>query len=192
MGGHGHDDEYDLDERIDRLDDPTQYRYLSAEELRSLLDPGPDWVVADLGSGTGLFTDELAPVVGPLVAVDIRPAMHDHYRSKGLPANVVPLTADVGALPLADGVLDGAVSIRTFHHGVADGLDEIARVLKPGGRLVVVDWSATGAGDRERGRHPEDYVDLATAQSRLLDAGFRIRTARERRETFVVVAARRG
>lgn len=191
MGGHG-DDAYDLAERIDRLEDPSQYRYLSAEELRAALDPGPEWTVADFGSGTGFFTDELAPVVGTLYAVDVRRAMHDHYRSKGVPANVVPVTADVGALPLAGAALDGAVSIRTFHHGVSEGLDEVARVLKPGGRFVVLDWSATGAGDRDRGRHPENYVDLATAQSQLLDAGFRIVTARERRETFAVVAARRA
>lgn len=186
------DDESDLAERIERLEDPRQYRYLSAEELRTFLDPGPGWVVADLGSGTGFFTNELAPVVERLYAIDVRGAMHEVYRSKGLPATVVPVTADVGALPLADDSLDGAVSIRTFHHGVADALDEVARALRPTGRLFVIDWSATGAGDRERGRHPEDYFDLSTAQARLLEAGFEIQAARERRETFVVVASPRG
>lgn len=185
------EDADELAERIERLEDPHQYRYLSGEELRSFLDPGPDWVVADLGSGTGFFTDDLAPVVRRAIAVDVRRGMHGAYQAKSVPRTVAPVTADVATLPLADGVLDGAVSIRTFHHGVADALDEVARVLRPGGRFVVVDWSATGAGDRDRGRHPEDYVDLATAQARLLDAGFRIRSATERRETFVVVAAGR-
>lgn len=186
------DEEYNLVERIDRLEDPAQYRYLSAEELRTFLDPSPDWVAADLGSGTGFFTDELAPVVGRLHAVDVRPGMHAAYRATGVPGNVDLVTADVATLPLADDSLDGAVSIRTFHHGVADALDEVARVLRPGGRLFVIDWSATGAGDRERGRHPEDYFEVGVAQSRLAEAGFRIAEAHERRETFVIVAALRA
>lgn len=191
MGDDGPAERADLDERIDRLEDPGQYRYLSAEELRTFLDPRPDWTVADLGSGTGFFTDELVPVVATVYAIDVEPAMHRAYRAKGVPSTVRPLTADVRALPLDDDALDGAVSIRTFHHGVDDGLEEIARVLRPGGRLVVVDWSATGAGDRDRGRHPEDYFELGAVQSRLVANGFHIAVAHERRETFVVVGTLR-
>ncbi|MFB6353616.1 MAG: class I SAM-dependent methyltransferase [Halobacteriales archaeon] len=187
-----HWDHDDLDERIERLEDPRQFRYLSAEELRSLLGPRPDWVVADLGSGTGFFTDELASVVGTLYAIDIRDEMHRVYRANGLPANVETVTADVAAVPLPDDGLDAAVSVRTFHHGVSGALDEVARLLRPGGRLVVVDWSATGAGERERGQDPDHYYDLASVQAALLEAGFRIRDAGERRETFVVVASLRS
>ena len=196
MGGHGHGDDHgrahdhDFTGRTDRLSDPAQYRYLSAEELRSFLDPGPDWAVADLGSGTGFYADELAPVVDTVYAVDAYQEMHDHYAAKGMPGNVEPVTADVADVPLEDGVLDGAVSLRTFHHGVAEALPEVARLLRPGGRLVVVDWSATGAGDRDRGPPPEDCYDLASVQSMLIEAGFAIREAAERRETFVVVARR--
>lgn len=188
---HWDHDDVDLEERIERLEDPGQYRYLSAEELRSLLEPRPDWTVADLGSGTGFFTDELAPVVGTLYAIDVRGEMHGVYRAKGLPANVETVTADVADVPLPEAALDAALSVRTFHHGVAEALDEVARLLRPGGRLVVVDWSATGAGDRERGQDLDHFFDVATAQARLLDAGFRIRAAQERRETFVVVASLR-
>lgn len=189
---HDHAHDHDFTDRADRLEDPVQYRYLSAEELRTFLDPAPDWVVADLGSGTGFYTNEIAPVVRTVYAVDAYEAMHERYREKGLPANVEPITADVSDVPLGTNVLDGAVSVRTFHHGVADALDELARLLRPGGRLVVFDWSATGRGDRDRGPDPADCFDLATVQSRLLDAGFRIRSAHERRETFVVTATLRA
>lgn len=192
--GRDHRDEHDveLEELIERLEDPRVYRYLSAEELRSFLDARPDWAVADLGSGTGVFADELAPVVGTLYAIDIREELHETYREKGLPPNVETLTADVADVPLADDALDAAVSVRTYHHGVAEALDEVGRLLRPGGRLVVLDWSATGAGERERGKDPDHYYDLATVQAELLDAGYRIRAARERRETFVVVASLRA
>lgn len=174
------------DERIERLQDPEAFRYCSGEELRAYLSPSPDWRVADLGSGTGRFTDELAPVADTVYAVDARPGLHAVYRDTGVPDSVEPVTADFSSLPFPDGHLDGTVSLRTYHHGFADALDEVARVLRPGGRLVVLDWSATGAGDRE-GKLRDHYVDLATAQSALLDAGFAIPVARERHETFLIV-----
>ena len=186
-GGDG----YSTGEKADRLEEPVQYRYLSAEEVYALLDPDPEWTIADLGSGTGFYTDEVAPLVDHVYAVDLHVAMQDAYREKGVPENVELETSDVSDLPFDDAHLDAALSLRTFHHGVEDSLDEIRRVLRPGGRFVVVDWSATGAGERDRGPDPEDCFDLATAQSRLLDAGFEIRSARERRETFTIVCRRR-
>jgi SAM-dependent methyltransferase len=182
-------DPYD-DDRIERLQDPEAFRYCSGEELRGFLSPSPDWRVADLGSGTGRFTDELAPVADTVYAVDARPGLHAVYRENGLPDGVDPVTADFASLPFPDDHLDGAVSLRTYHHGLAEALDEVARVLRPGGRLVVLDWSATGAGERD-GKMRDHYVDLATAQTALLSAGFAIPVARERRETFVVVGERR-
>ena len=181
---------YDAD-RIASIDDAAAaFRYCSAEELRRFVDPGPDWRVADFGSGTGLFTSELAPVAGTVYAVDVRPGMHEVFRERGMPTNVRAVTADFGDLPFPDDHLDGAVSMRTYHHGFEAALPEVARVLRPGGRLAIVDWSGTGAGERESPVE-EEYLDLATVQSHLLDADFRIDRAEERRETFVVVGSLR-
>ena len=181
---------YDED-RVAAIDDArSAFRYCSAEELRTFLDPGPDWCVADFGSGTGLFTRELAPVAGTVYAVDVRPGMHAAFRENGMPEAVESVVADFADLPFPDDHLDGAVSMRTYHHGFEDALPEVARVLRPGGRLVIVDWSGTGAGERES-PVDEEYLDLATVQSHLLDAGFRIVEAGERRETFVAVGSLR-
>lgn len=182
-------DPYDQD-RVEKLSDPDGFRYCSAEELRTFLSPEADWDVAEFGSGTGLFTSVLAPVVDTVFAIDIRPGLHHRYRRSGMPANVRPITADFQQLPFAADALDGGVSIRTYHHEMGASLPEIARVIRPGGRFVIVDWSATGAGDRTS-CVDETYFDLATVQSQLLDHGFRIRTAQERRETFVIVGERR-
>jgi len=181
----------DILDRIDRLDRPDRFQWCSGEELRYHLDPGPDWAVVDLGSGTGFYTGEVAPLVDTVYAVDILEEMHDLYREKGLPSNVVPVTAAFDDLPFDDGELDGAIAVKTFHHELDAAVDEVARVLRPGARFVVVDWSATGAGTRTPPVE-EDYFDLATVQSRLLEAGFAVRTAQERWETFLVVAERRS
>ncbi len=173
--------------QADRLEDPSRYAYLSVDELLALVDPGPDDTVADLGSGTGFYTDAVVPYVARCYAVDVQPEMHDLYREKSLPAAVEPLTAAIDDLPFADGHLDAALSTMTFHEfATADALAEVARVLQSGGRLGVADWTATGEG--ERGPPLAERFDAAAAERALADAGFAVTRASDRRETFVVSA----
>jgi len=171
----------------DRLEDPTRFRFLSREELLQALSVPKDATVADLGSGTGFYTDEVAPRAGTVYGVDVQTEMHDRYREKGVPGNVRLVTADVNDLPFDDGDLDAAFSTMTFHEfGSAEALSELARTLSPGGRLVTVDWSAAGAG--EDGPPRAERFDLGDAASRLADADFRVCRGEERRETFLCVA----
>ena len=180
---------FDVD-RADNLEDPSRYRFCSREELLTLLDPDPTTVVADLGSGTGFYTDDVAPYVDTCYAVDVQSEMHDLYREKGVPENVETVTANVADLPFEDGALDAAFSTMTYHeYASAESLAELHRVLRPGGRLVTVDWSADGEG--ADGPPREERFTLGDATSALAEAGFRVTHAETRRETFVCVARRR-
>lgn len=173
--------------RADRLEDPTRYAYLSVDEVLALVDPAPDDRVADLGSGTGFYTDEVAAVAGTVHAVDGQPEMHHLYREKGVPANVDLLTTAIGSLPFADASLDAAVSTMTFHEFASvEALTEVARVLWPGGRLGIGDWTATGEG--ERGPPLAERFDAEAAVAALGEAGFDVERVSDRRETFVVGA----
>jgi len=101
-----------------------------------------DWVVADLACGAGDLTVRLAPRVRRVVAVDASREMlaAAKRRARGL-SNVEFHRADLGALPLADASCDAALLLLALTH-VAEppaALAEMARVLKPGGRAVVVD-----------------------------------------------------
>ncbi|MEF8780128.1 MAG: class I SAM-dependent methyltransferase [Haloferacaceae archaeon] len=184
MGHHT----FDVD-RADGLEDESRYRHLSAEEFRSLVRPAPGETLADLGSGTGFYTDLIAPDVETLYAVDVQPEMHEYYRGKGLPESVELVTADVADLPFADGDLDGAVSTMTYHEFAGEpALAELSRVIRPGGRFVAVDWSARGDGDA--GPPVDERDDLAVAAGDLADAGFRVVQGAERDETFLLVAIR--
>ncbi|WIV68222.1 class I SAM-dependent methyltransferase [Natrialbaceae archaeon AArc-T1-2] len=176
-------------DRADDLEDPSRYRYCSREELLAMLDPGPDATVADLGSGTGFYADDVAPFVDCLYAVDVQEEMHDCYREKGVPDAVEFVTSDVASLPFDDDALDGAYSVMTHHEYASDGtFAELARVLRPGGRLVTVDWSADGPGTD--GPSLEERFGLAAATDQLETAGFEIERARNRPETFAIVARR--
>ena len=173
--------------RADALEEPSRYRFCSREELLDLLSLSPSDVVADLGSGTGFYTNEVAPFVETLYAVDVQSEMHELYREKGLPDVVETVTAEVGDLPFADDTLDAAFSTMTYHEfATPESLAELARVVRPGGRVVTVDWSARGPG--EDGPPTDERYDLGHAVSSFADAGFRTTHAVERRETFVSVA----
>jgi len=170
--------------RADQLEDPTRYAYVSVDELLALFEPGADDVVADLGSGTGFYTDDVAAAAGTVYAVDVQPEMHDIYREKGLPGNVTPVTADVESLPI-DEPLDAVVSTMTFHEfATPAAMDAIVDVLASDGRVALADWSRNGAGDAgpplaER-YAAEDAVELCE------DAGITVARAEDRRETFVL------
>ncbi|MFC6988721.1 class I SAM-dependent methyltransferase [Haloplanus sp. GCM10025708] len=184
MGFHTFDSD-----RAHVLEDEARYRYCSCEELYALVAPHEEMVLADLGSGTGFFTDDFAPHVATTYAVDVQEAMHAHYREKGVPESVELVEADVSALPFADDELDAAFSTMTYHEFASDeSLTELARVVRPGGRLVTVDWSADGPG--EEGPAPDERYDLGHAVSSLADHGFEIARAESRTETFVCVARR--
>lgn len=176
-------------ERADALEDPSRYRFCSREELLEMLDPDPAAAVADLGSGTGFYTADVAPFAGTVYAVDVQAAMHERHRENGVPANVDLVTADVSSLPFDDGRLDGAFSVNTHHEYAGDAaLGELARVLRPGGRLVTVDWTADGSGDD--GPPLDERFDAEAVVARLEDAGFAIDEVRNRPETFAIVGRR--
>jgi ArsR family transcriptional regulator len=112
---------------------------------QSLLGLIPDeWVVGDLGCGTGAMTQALAPFVARVIAVDGSVEMlRAAERRLEAVTNVEVRRGAIEALPIGDAELDAAVMMLVLHHVPEPGraLEEAARVLKPGGRLLVVDMN---------------------------------------------------
>ena len=172
-------------ERANELEDPSRYEYVSVDELLALFDPAGE--VADLGSGTGFYTDDVAPYADVVHAVDVQSVMHDHYREKGALENVRLVTAGIADLPFDDDALDGAVSTMTYHEFASEAaLAELARVVRPEGLVGIADWSADGEG--ANGPPRSERFDVGDATRVFEDAGFAVERAAERRETFVLRA----
>ena len=120
--------------------------------------PGSSDDCVDLGAGTGFLTLALAPEVRSVLAVDISPvmcsALAEQARAVGAD-NVDLQVADLAGLRLPAHSVDLVVSSYALHHLVdADKhalVQEVARWLRPGGRLVVADMMfGRGGSTRDR------------------------------------------
>ena len=112
----------------------------------------PDSLGADIGCGSGRWARIVAPQVGWLICVDASPdALQVARRNLSGHSNVSFQQADVGVLPFTDGTLDFAYSLGVLHHvpDTESAIISVARVLKPGGRMVFSDIMSHQALDRQ-------------------------------------------
>jgi ArsR family transcriptional regulator len=102
----------------------------------------PTWVVADLGCGTGQVSAAVAPFVARVIAVDASAAMLQAAKKRLLGIHNIELRrGELEALPIDDALIDAATLMLVLHHVPEPerALHEVVRVLKPGGRAVIVD-----------------------------------------------------
>jgi ubiquinone/menaquinone biosynthesis C-methylase UbiE/DNA-binding transcriptional ArsR family regulator len=127
----------------------------------------PSWTVGDLGCGTGQTSAALAPFVAHVIAVDASAAMLQAAKKRlsGF-ANVDLRRGELEALPIDDAKLDAATLTLVLHHlpQPETALAEVARVVKPGGRLLVVDMLPH---DRESYRQQMGHVWLGFSEEHL-------------------------
>ena len=141
------------------------------EAMLSLLPS--DHVVADLGCGTGQIAVALAPHVKKVIAIDDSSAMLKAAKKNASEfANVELRRGDLSALPVEDATCDAAVVLLVLSYvpDPASAIREMARILKSGGKAVIVDLLP----------HDRDDFRRRTGQQRL---GF------ERNELEQVLAA---
>jgi SAM-dependent methyltransferase len=144
-------------------------------------DPAARWV--EVASGPGLISRAMAPRVGSVQGLDLTPAMVDKARAEAVAAGVDNVSFEVGdatALDLAADSFDGAITRFSLHHIPAPVrvLEEMRRVVKPGGLVIVADHVTDDDGAAaawheqiERLRDPSHWACLTP--SRLAELGER-------------------
>ena len=158
----------------DRLRDELFGDRVHLGALAALADS--DWVVGDLGCGTGQVSAALAPFVGRVIAVDSSAAMLQAAKRRLAGFDNIDLRrGELEALPIDDDRLDVAAMMLVLHHvpepekAVAD----VARALKPGGRIIIGDMLPH---DRESYRQQMGHVWLGFSDDHvnrmLTEAGF--------------------
>jgi len=160
------------------------------ERLRVLLTPDGARLL-DLGGGTGATTVEFGR--GAKEVVVLEPDERKVARGQAARTPVTFASGVAESIPYPDERFDRVTSLLSFHHFSRgdDALREAARVLVPGGRLVLYDidpssWAARWMGLFLR-NHPNGFATPSELEQKLLAAGFR--TARRepiRSGTFLV------
>jgi predicted methyltransferase len=137
--------------------------------------------VADVGAGTGAYLAALSAAVGPqghVLAVDISPGFVMHMSQRAAREGLGNVSAVLGRgdnPTLPAGALDAIITINTFHHFEAPDamIAHMARALKPGGTLLLVDFDLKPDTSVERrtmtGRDKAAVIKLIEAGGFRLD-----------------------
>ncbi len=149
------------------FDDPARDAWQQPERVIAALELSPAMVVADIGAGTGYFAMRLARAVpdGQVIATDIEPDMIRYLTDRAAREHLSNLRA-VRTPPddpqLAAGTVDRILVVDVWHHiddraGYARAL---ARALRPGGKLAIVDFTreATHGPPAEMRLTPEQVI----------------------------------
>ena len=161
-----------------------------ASTVAGFVIPHGDERALDVGCGAGALAIALAPLVTEVVGVDRVPELLALARDRA-PENAVFVEGDATALLFDDASFDLAGTLRTLHHVHRPELvvAELARVVRPGGRVLVIDQIAPAdplealSIDRfERARDPGHMRLLPESDLRQLFEANRLALLRDRRD----------
>ena len=158
---------------LQRLEDPDRQQLFPVDRILSLAGIKPKMTVADIGVGTGYFAIPIAKLIAPLplYGVDVSQEMLTYLRNKlvqpAMPKNIQLSIGEADATKLPDACCEAIVLSAVWHEidDSAATLAEFQRILKPAGRLVLIDWSPEGM--RPPGPPLEHRVPLSAVRTTL-------------------------
>jgi len=173
----------DIQQFVKRFENEDRDIYAKRRDITHAVSCRPGDAVADIGAGTGLFTQLFAEQVGPkgtVYAVDIAPAFVKYITEQAKRLGhqqiikAVVNTPDSTELPA--GSIDVAFTCDTYHHfeHPEKMLASIHRALRPGGRLVVIDFdrrenSSEFVKQRARAAREVYYREITAAGFELVE-----------------------
>lgn len=154
--------------KIRVLESKERRSYLNPKEIMSLLNLKPTNLVADLGCGSGVFTIPLSKKVKKVYAIDIEQKMIDYLNQKIMQNeihNIKPLLSKGDQIPLENYSLDLLLTVNTLHEfrDLDKTLKEIYRVLKPVGKVAVVDFKK-----KREGFGPPSNIRISSRKARII------------------------
>ena len=121
--------------------DAGYHAFLDEAEVALVAPHASGKSVLEVGCGTGLILERLGQVAARTVGVDLSPGMLEHARSRGLEVHEASATE----LPFEDASFDVACSFKVLAHveQIDRAMAEMARVVRPGGRVVAEFYNAS-------------------------------------------------
>lgn len=162
----------------DWLERPNRSKQENTEEIIRSMQLAPSTVVADVGAGTGYYTFRIAQLVpdGKVYAVEIQEELitklNDKKKERSI-NNVEVIQGDTNTTNLPVGVIDLALMVDVYHElsWPREIISSIARSLKAGGQLVLVEYKGE---DPSIGIKPLHKTTVAQLSRELSSMGFRL------------------
>jgi len=166
---------------------PSMWRSPVSDAVVALVRPAPGERVVDLGAGMGPATFTAARSGAHVFAVDPTPLMRCILHLRRLTTlareNITVVDGSAESLPQSSGSVDALWTVNTVHHwsNVSKAISEIRRVLRPRGRVVLVDedfddpthpWHQRVKARRGAHAHQFESVDPHAIANVLLEHGF--------------------
>lgn len=161
-------------ESLERLNDTSREKIMPKEKIFEALGNINGKVLADIGCGTGYYSEDFSKLVGEsgqIFAIDSSPEMIEILapRIKEL-SNVTSYLSTEEAIPVESSSVDIAVSISSFHEfdNRKDSLKEISRILKDNGKLLIIDFKPEASpppGPPVEERIPKNEVILTCQET---------------------------
>ena len=177
------------------FDDPGRAAWQKPDEVVALLELAPGMTVVDVGAGTGYFLSRLSAAVGEtgrVIATDIEPDMVRYMVERAAReklANVSAVVAPADDVGVTAGSADRALVVDVWHHihRREQYAARLARALRPGGRVVIVDFTL----EARRGPPRDHRLAPEAVMAELRAGGLTAEVAAESLPDQYVVVGRR-
>ena len=138
-----------------KLNNPQRLKFIPIERIADILNITKDGNIADYGAGTGYFTFRIADFFpkSRIFALDIEEQMINEMIQNAECENVFPLQIEDNEMPFAKDDLVAVFSIAVYHEMKTPSkwLKNVHKTLKPGAKLLIIDWSQDQNPDIEIG-----------------------------------------
>lgn len=160
-----------------KLNNPQRLKFIPVERISEILNITSPGNLADYGAGTGFFTFRIAELYpdSRVFALDIEEQMIEEMYNAAECDNVFPLQIEDNEMPFAKDDLSAVWSIAVYHEMKTPHkwLNNVFKTLKPGAKLLIVDWSTDQKPEVETGPPVSHRVKTETVISDLTAAGFK-------------------
>ncbi|QDT01667.1 putative methyltransferase YcgJ [Rubripirellula lacrimiformis] len=151
------DPELNVDEWLERFEVESREVYVARKQVLKACEIKPGERIADVGAGTGFYSQLFAKTTGWdgwVYSVDIAPKFLQHIAKRATDDGIENLTTVLGtdvSIRLPPESVDMVFICDTYHHfeQPAKSLASIYRALKPGGRLIMIDFNRIPGQSRE-------------------------------------------
>jgi ubiquinone/menaquinone biosynthesis C-methylase UbiE len=164
---------WDKDAALRMLNNESE-RSENTDFLKGIMGPKKQ-VIVDLGCGPGFYAMKLKQFASMLYCLDSSKAMLSLARKRVHGKTVTFLEESASDISLQDSSVDIVFMANSFHDMERDKASrEITRILRPGGKIIIVDWKK-GSGQNGEGRHgPPDSLRMSKANYLEWFPGFKV------------------